>query len=48
MEYDSQERDRTPLCIELKGYDPAEEESDVEDEDIEEITVVGSSNILSI
>ena len=48
MEYDSQERDRTPLCIELKGYDPAEEESDAEDEDIEEITVVGSSNILSI
>ena len=48
MEYDSQERDRIPLCIELKGYDPAEEESDAEDEDIEEITVVGSSNILSI
>ena len=43
-EYDSQERDRVPLCIELKGYDPSEDE---EQPDVAmSITADGSPSIL--
>lgn len=43
VEYDSQERDRNPLCIELKGYDPSEDEEEP-DEAVE--FTVGESPIV--